>query len=168
MELNESQSKVLAALENAGTASANELSNDSGLGYSTVTGILRQLHEGGLVKKLELEGDEAKEIGAKSAWQIVVPDPKPKKKAKAKREPSPSDGTRFGKGELREKAYQVMLGQPDEEWSPTAIAKQINPEKVGNISGSIGHACDILTDQGLLTKVSEKPRRYKVAPAPAA
>lgn len=162
MELNESQQKVVAALNNSGTAAAKEIAEDVGMGYSTVTGILRQLHEGGVVKRLDLDGEEAKAMGVKQAWQIVVPDKKPAKKAKKEKAPRPEgDGTRFGKGELRERTYAILLSNLDEEWSPTMIAKQIDATRVGNISGSIGHACDILVDQGRAVKTSEKPRRYK-------
>lgn len=166
MELNESQQKVLTALSNLGTAAPKEIADDVELGYSTVTGILRQLHEGGLVKKIELEGEEAKDLGAKVAWQIIVPD-KPKRQ-KAPRTATVGDGKRFGKGELRGLALGVLLTKVDEEWSPTQIAKQIAPDRVGNISGSIGHACDILVGTGHVVKTSDKPRRYQAAnPQPA-
>jgi hypothetical protein len=64
-------------------------------------------------------------------------------------------------GELTALVRQSVLDAPDDQWSPTMLARLLNRSQ-----GAIANALERLTDRGEIHKVQDSPRRYQAPPPP--
>ena len=69
-----------------------------------------------------------------------------------------SGEARLGSGQLREMVLAHLRGHPDEEFSPSAIAKVL-----ARSSGAVANACDTLLVAKAVVQTNEKPRRFRIA-----
>jgi hypothetical protein len=74
------------------------------------------------------------------------------------------DKARLASGALRGMVEDYLRGHPAEEFSPTAIAKELG----GKSSGAVSNALDKLVEAKTAVKTQDKPRRFALAPAEAA
>lgn len=63
---------------------------------------------------------------------------------------------RLGKGELRAMVEAHLRGNPDREWTPTAISKVL-----GKSAGAINNACVKLVESGDVATFPDKPGRFQ-------
>jgi hypothetical protein len=68
---------------------------------------------------------------------------------------------RLGSGQLREKVLSHLREHLDQDFTPSAMGKVM-----ARSSGAISNACDRLMADGLITRTSGKPRRYRFAAWP--
>lgn len=73
------------------------------------------------------------------------------------------DGPRLRKGELRALVLERLNAEPDAEFSPTTLSKQL-----GRSSGAITNALVRLCLDGQAVETNTRPRRYGAAPPKAA
>jgi hypothetical protein len=181
-DLTDNQSQLLDALRRTGGATSRQLAETTGLAYSTVTRLLRELAALGLAGKQHTPPDGP----AGPSRPDTSKNPTLWHPAEAPRDPAPAEpedagvpepaagqdaadeaataptGTDtappvpLGKGELRRQVLAVLRDHPDEELGPTQIAKHLP----GRSAGAIANACDRLTAIGLAHLTSDKPRRY--------
>ena len=76
----------------------------------------------------------------------------------AKTTTTKSGEARLGSGQLREMVLGHLRGHPDEEFSPSAIAKVL-----ARSSGAVANACDTLLVAKAVVQTNEKPRRFRIA-----
>jgi predicted transcriptional regulator len=75
-------------------------------------------------------------------------------------QPRPSgESARLRSGALREMVVDHLREHPGEDLSPTALGKAL-----ARSSGAIANACEKLAADGVVTKTSQKPRRYRFGP----
>ncbi|MFC1437981.1 hypothetical protein ABUW04_06890 [Streptacidiphilus sp. N1-10] len=68
-------------------------------------------------------------------------------------------GTRLGQGQLHELALEHMRAHPEQEWTATAVAKDI-----GRSSGAIANAMATMVNRGEAEMTCAAPRRYRALP----
>jgi hypothetical protein len=175
--LSDNQSQLLDALRRTGEATGRQLADTTGLAYSTVTRLLRELADLGLATKHDTLAAGQAGPGRPGAgknptlWrpadQVAAPagqaqhDPAPTG-AEELGVPEPASAqdaapaARLGKGELRGHVLTVLRDHAGEELGPTRIAKHLP----GRSQGAIANACDRLVKDGLAQLTSDKPRRY--------
>jgi DNA-binding MarR family transcriptional regulator len=191
-DLNESQSRLLDALRRTGETTGRQLAETTGLAYSTVTRMLRELADLGLAAKHDTPAAGPAEPGRPRAgksptlWRPAGAPPA----GQAQRDPAPAEAAdgagpepaaaqatatggngasaagaaRLGKGELRGQVLAVLRDHAGAELGPTQIAKHL----AGRSQGAIANACDRLVKDGLAQLASDKPRRYAVTAAATA
>ena len=76
----------------------------------------------------------------------------------AKTTTTKSGEARLGSGQLREMVLAHLRGHPDEEFTPSAIAKVLTRS-----SGAVANACDSLLVAKTVVQTNEKPRRFRIA-----
>lgn len=70
---------------------------------------------------------------------------------------------KMGKGGLETAVFDHMATNPKSDYTPTDLARVLNRS-----SGAIANALAKFAAQGKVTQTSERPRRYRLAGAPAA
>ena len=87
-------------------------------------------------------------------------EPEPVAGATDAKPPKEDDGSkvRLGSGQLREMVLNHLRAHPDQEFTPSTMGKLLTRS-----SGAISNACESLLAFGLISRTSEKPRRYRFA-----
>lgn len=171
-DLSDTQTQLLTALRRGGPATGRQLADQTGLAYSTVTRLLRELATLNLASR---DNDTAGRGKSPARWRATPtaaphagPQPATAGPPQAT-EPDPAGANpatatgRLGKGELRAHVLTVLRAHPGEDLGPTQIAKNL----AGRSQGAIANACDRLVAEGLAHLTNDKPRRY-TATNPAA
>jgi DNA-binding transcriptional MocR family regulator len=76
----------------------------------------------------------------------------------AKNTTTKSGEARLGSGQLREMVLAHLRGHPDEEFSPSAIAKVL-----ARSSGAVANCCDSLLMAKAVVQTNDQPRRFRIA-----
>jgi DNA-binding transcriptional MocR family regulator len=78
--------------------------------------------------------------------------------AKPAKTTTKSGEARLGSGQLREMVAAHLRSHPDDEFTPSAIAKVL-----ARSSGAVANACDSLLVASVVVQTNEKPRRFRIA-----
>jgi hypothetical protein len=175
-DLSDNQSQLLDALRRTGEATGRQLAETTGLAYSTVSRLLRDLADLGLATKHDTPAPGQTGPGRPGAgknptlWRPAGQTP-PAAGQPACDGASPGRGragagpaARLGKGELRGQVLAVLRGHAGEDLGPSQIAKDLP----GRSQGAIANACDRLVKDGHAQLTSDKPRRYTATAAATA
>jgi hypothetical protein len=192
-DLSDNQSQLLDALRRTGGATGRQLCETTGLAYSTVTRLLRELADLGLATKHDTPASGPGAGKNPTLWRPAGEAAAPP--GQAQRDPAPTTekdpslpaatagndtgggaaghigarpkgapAARLGKGELRGQVLAVLRDHAGEDLGPAGIAKHLP----GRSQGAIANACDRLVKDGLAELTSDKPRRYTATAATAA
>lgn len=103
---------------------------------------------------------EESEPTVKQAESGPIADETDTKPAEEAETGSKDDGSkgRLSPGKLREMVLNHLRAHSDQDFTPSSMGKLMVRS-----SGAIANACDSLLAHGLITRTSEKPRRYSVA-----
>ncbi len=158
MHLTDNQNKVRDALLTDSTATPAVVAEATGLAYSTVTRLLRELAEAGAAVK-DSDGWRRADTDTDTDADTERVDAEPD--LPAPHQPRMGKGQRrMGKGQLRE-GVLAALRAASEPLGPTQLSKVLD----GKSQGAISNACDRLVTSGDAVLVSESPRRFQAARA---
>jgi len=143
--------RVLAALARTPGSTASEVAEALGAGRSTVSKALAGLAREGRVIR-EAGGDGP---GGRSAdrWSL------PPERDRVDQGSGPPVRGRLVRGELRAAVADYLAAHPDQDWSPTAVARTL-----GRSAGAVANALARLVEAGVVTEISSSPHRYRHGP----
>lgn len=185
MNLTDNQARLRDALPHADHegATAADLAEATGLGYSTVTRLLRELAEFGLASKDDAtgrwqtaagaHGDVHEPVGPADAPLGADPGAEhdPAAEPDASSEPAEANvtddaghraegaarnGQRLRKGALRDLVLAALRDADGQPLGPTELSRRLG----GKSQGAIANACDALVATGDAVLTSERPRRF--------
>lgn len=193
MNLTGNRMRLHDALPASGTGgiTPRALADTTGLGYSTVTRLLRELHELGLAATDESGWYRVGDITAAASGHHEQADPEPGDEPDSSGEdqtatPNEPDGVGSGAepttagtdGAEADGAGEVTAGRRmrkgelrelvlaalrDADGQPLGPA-ELSKRLHGRSQGAIANACDKLVADGLAVLTSEKPRRFAAVP----
>ncbi|QKV98150.1 MarR family transcriptional regulator (plasmid) [Streptomyces sp. NA02950] len=185
-ELTTAQAKALAALTEHPGATAREIAEHAGIGGSTAGKALTHLESLNLATREHGENVGGRG-GRRTAdrWYPVTADAEPEAPAADEPEtpaedaadtaPEPAEapvaetkteaapkakarnGSRLGRGDLRQMVYEYLEAHPADEIGPSGLAKAL-----GRSAGAVANALAKLADHGQAELVSDSPRRYRL------
>ncbi|HEX9767299.1 MAG TPA: MarR family transcriptional regulator [Nitriliruptorales bacterium] len=149
MAATDTQERTLATVAGATEAlTSADVAEALGMGRSTITKALSDL---------EREGRVTREPGGREGgrrlpdrWTVAAGD------GKKGRATSPSG--RLRPGQLRDAVLDFVCARPEEELSPTQVAKALDRS-----AGAVGNALTRLAEAGSVHQTSERPRRFTAA-----
>lgn len=148
--------EVTAALTERPGATAPEIADAAGLGHSTAQRHLSALESVGIARREGGGWQDGKKF--RDRWFLVAsahPDATADG-VRSESEPTPSSG-HLAKGVLASLVLAYLAAHP-EDLGPSAIGKGLERS-----SGAVANALDRLVSSGEVRRVSEKPRRYRLA-----
>lgn len=153
---------VLKAISVQPEATAADLAAAAALSRSSVSKALARLKHSGEVRRHQGGRDGGRRLPdrwtlapAKAAANAAA-----KRRAAAAESPPPaSSGGRLKPGELEELILTYMQGHTGEPVGPGAVAKGLQRS-----SGAVGNALARLARAKKVRQVSDRPRRYEIAP----
>ncbi|HEY7224663.1 MAG TPA: hypothetical protein VH561_13890 [Micromonosporaceae bacterium] len=166
MNLTDNQARLRDALRSVGAdgASAAALADTTGLGYSTVTRLLRELDELAAASRdattglwhatghpspasADTGGDDTA-TRADATGDGDGPSPTPA--------PDSEPAVRMRKGALRDLVLAALRDAAGQPLGPTELSHRLG----GRSQGAIANACDALVATGHAVLTSERPRRF--------
>ena len=133
-------------------ATAADLARRAELGNSTVTKALAALETAGRARRTPGGRQGGRRLPDQWSSGATVHAAKHNRNVAARK---PGDMARLGRGELRATVLAFLNAHKGEEFTPTALAKQL-----GRSAGAIGNAAAKLVFANEIVRTSEAPRRY--------
>ena len=129
-----------------------ELSELAGLGRSTVGKFLVALEAGGRATRTTGERDGARR--RPDRWNAAARATSTRRRSRDAQSDTANE-IRLRKGELRAMVLAHMRAHAGEAFTPTAVAAAL-----GRSAGAVSNAMVTLVNEGALSQVSDRPRRF--------